>query len=145
MLTSCSSKLKGNKDPSWFGRPVIASSLCLCFIYSSYAFQVCLILPFCTQSHTLLFLFAKGYKGTVKYVHTALSKKSIVSLKHCQKTILPLQYLGIIGPHSEWSESLPINGRVFQEAALVSASLQGWSDRGFSATASLSVYFSVGP
>lgn len=37
------------------------------------------------HSPTYFVLFAKGYKGTAKCAHNALSKKSIVSLKHCQK------------------------------------------------------------
>lgn len=80
------------------------------------AIRFCLILSFCTQFY-FFFSFAKSYKGAVKCAHSALSKNSVVSLQHCQKNDLPLPYLGIIGPHTEWNESLPSNGVVLQESA----------------------------
>lgn len=84
MPTTCSPKLKSNKDPSWFGSPVIASSLCLQMFYTFFlSFQFCLNLSFCSVPH--FFLFAEGNNSTVKCAHNALSKKSILSLKHCQK------------------------------------------------------------
>lgn len=49
------------------------------------AIRFCLILSFCTQFY-FFFSFAKSYKGAVKCAHSALSKNSIVSLQHCQKS-----------------------------------------------------------
>ena len=66
------------------------------------------LLSFLFSCSPTFFFFGKSYKDSVKCAHNALSKKSIISLKHCQNNYFAFAISWHHHPLAEQNECSPV-------------------------------------